>query len=439
MGRKSVVYNSVLTIFRQLVGIIIGILSAMIIARVLGADGQGKYALIILLPNMFYTLFNIGVPASTVYYIGKKEYLLEDIFKTNLLTAVILSFLTGVLSCLFIYFYQDVFYDKIEWSVLAISLISLPFIFLSKNLQVIFQGKEEFEKFNFIVILNQLGIFVFCLVFLILLGWGLFGAVAAFVCGQVLVFLALFYFLKLDFNLSPFRGNFSKSYFRNSFYYGIKGHISNILAFINYRIDLFIIAYFLNDYYVGLYSVAVTVVERIWVVSQSVSTVLFARVSNLTTDIERAQFTSIVARNVLFISLTGGVILYFIGGWLINLLFGAEFDDALAPFILLIPGVVLLSFARILSNFFSGIGKPEINTYVASFTTVLNIGLNIYLVPKLYVTGAAIATSITYATNMVIKTTIFGIMNKISFLEFLIVRPSDFKLYKKYINKALKQ
>ena len=53
MGRKSVVYNSVLTIFRQLVGIIIGILSAMIIARVLGADGQGKYALIILLPICF--------------------------------------------------------------------------------------------------------------------------------------------------------------------------------------------------------------------------------------------------------------------------------------------------------------------------------------------------------------------------------------------------
>ena len=63
---KSVVYNSTLTVLRQVIGIVIGVFSAMIIARILGADGQGKYALIILLPNMFYTLFNVGVPASTV-------------------------------------------------------------------------------------------------------------------------------------------------------------------------------------------------------------------------------------------------------------------------------------------------------------------------------------------------------------------------------------
>lgn len=439
MGRKSVVYNSVLTVLRQVVGIVIGMLSAMIIARMLGADGQGKYALIILLPNMFYTLFNIGIPASTVYYIGQKEYLLEDVFKTNLLIAVILSVITGLLSCLFIYLYQDVFYEQIEWSILAISLISLPFIFLSKNLQVIFQGKEEFEKFNLIVILNQLGVFLFCVLFLIVLGWGLLGAVAAFVSAQLLVFLALFYFLKQEFSLTLFRGRFSKSYFRNSFFYGLKGHISNILAFINYRVDLFIIAYFLNDVSVGLYSVAVTVVERIWVVSQSVSTVLFARVSNLSTGVERAKFTAVVARNVLFISLIGGLLLYFLGAWIIQLLFGAAFADAIVPFIWLIPGVVLLSFARILSNFFSGIGKPEINTYVASFTTVLNIGLNVYLVPKLGVVGAAIATSITYASNMVIKTTIFGVINKMSCLEFLLVRSTDFELYKQYINKALQR
>ena len=437
--RKSVVYNSALTVLRQVTGIIIGMLSAMIIARILGADGQGKYALIILLPNMFYTLFNIGLPASTVYYIGKKEYLLENVFKTNLLTAVALSVVTGLFSYFFIYLYKDIFYDQIEWSILALSLISLPIIFLSRNLQVIFQGKEEFEKYNLIVILNQLGFFVFCVVFLFVLEMGLLGAVVGFVCSQLLVLLALFYFLKKEFDLTFSRGSFSKSYFRNSFYYGFKGHISNILAFINYRIDLFIIAYFLNDGAVGLYSVAVTIVERIWIVSQSVSTVLFARVSNLNNDIERANFTAIVARNVLFMSLIGGLLLYFLADWIIHLLFGAEYFDAIIPFIWLIPGVVLLSFSRILSNFFSGIGKPEINTYVASFTTILNIGLNIYFVPKLGVKGAAIATSITYTSNMLIKTTIFGVVNKMFFLEFLLVKSSDFELYKKYINKALQQ
>ena len=72
--RKSVVYNSSITVLRQVLGIIIGLLSAMIIARVLGVEGQGKYALVILLPNVLYTVFNMGVAPATVYYIGKKNF-----------------------------------------------------------------------------------------------------------------------------------------------------------------------------------------------------------------------------------------------------------------------------------------------------------------------------------------------------------------------------
>ena len=70
---KSVVYNSSITVVRQVLGIIIGMLSAMIIARVLGVEGQGKYALVILLPNVLYTVFNMGVAPATVFYIGKKK------------------------------------------------------------------------------------------------------------------------------------------------------------------------------------------------------------------------------------------------------------------------------------------------------------------------------------------------------------------------------
>ena len=76
----------------------------------------------------------------------------------------------------------------------------------------------------------------------------------------------------------------------------------------------------MNDAAVGLYSIAVSIAERIWIVSQSVSSVLFARVSNLTSDNERAQFTALVSRNVLFLSIIGGVSLFLLGKWIIYLL-----------------------------------------------------------------------------------------------------------------------
>ena len=48
--------------------------------------------------------------------------------------------------------------------------------------------------------------------------------------------------------------------------------------------------------------VAVLISERIWLVSQSVSSVLFARVANLSNDKERNKFTSLASRNTLMIT-----------------------------------------------------------------------------------------------------------------------------------------
>ena len=111
---KSVVYNSSITIVRQVLGIIIGLLSTMIIARVLGVEGQGKYALVILLPNILYTIFNMGVAPATVYYIGKNEFSLADVFRTNLLLAIGLSLVTILVGILFILFFHQKFYASVS-------------------------------------------------------------------------------------------------------------------------------------------------------------------------------------------------------------------------------------------------------------------------------------------------------------------------------------
>ena len=113
MNKKSVVYNSFLTVVRQLVGIALGLISAMIIARTLGVEGQGKYALIILLPNVLYTIFNMGIAPASVYYIGKKKFALENVFKMNLLLAFTLSLVTIIVGLLFIVFFHEQFYKSV--------------------------------------------------------------------------------------------------------------------------------------------------------------------------------------------------------------------------------------------------------------------------------------------------------------------------------------
>ena len=50
---------------------------------------------------------------------------------------------------------------------------------------------------------------------------------------------------------------------------------------------MFLIAYYIDDISVGIYSVAVLLVERVWIVSESVSTVLYARVANIKSNMEK--------------------------------------------------------------------------------------------------------------------------------------------------------
>ena len=191
---------------------------------------------------------------------------------------------------------------------------------------------------------------------------GVFGAVLSFAMSQLLMLLASFYFLKVYYNLL-LPNQVSMNYAKDSFIFGLKGHISNVLSFINYRIDIFIIAFFLDDIAVGLYSVAVLISERIWLVSQSVSSVLFARIANLSDDVERNKFTSLASRNTLLITFIGGLILALVSHWFINLFFGESYSQSVIPFLYLIPGVVIFSMSKVLANDFIGRGYPEINTF----------------------------------------------------------------------------
>ena len=436
--RKGIFYNSLLTVIRQVLSIIFGLFAMIIIARVLGSSGQGKYTLAILLPNLLYTLLNSGLSVSTVFYLGQKKYSDSQIYSTNLFTSLLLSIASIFIGLIIIFFFKDYFFESLTVKLLLYTLLIIPLLFTQKNIQTIFQGKEDFEKFNMIIILNQLGLLLFAILFVLILQMGVFGAILSFFMSQFLMLLASFYFLKKYYNLF-IPNQVSINYVKDSFIFGLKGHISNILSFINYRIDIFIIAYFLDDIAVGLYSVAVLISERIWLVSQAVSSVLFARVANLSDDLERNRFTSLASRNTLLITFVGGLILALISHWFINLFFGGSYSQSVIPFLYLIPGVVIFSMSKVLANDFIGRGYPQINTYIAFVTALCNLGLNFWLIPKYGIKGAAIATTSSYLLDTLMKSCYFSLKNNISFSEFYFIKLSDLTLYKNQINKYLKK
>lgn len=150
-------------------------------------------------------------------------------------------------------------------------------------------------------------------------------------------------------------------------------YLGNVIGFLHYRIDVFLVNIFLNSLAVGFYSIAVAVAEKIWLVSQSAGVVLFPRVSSEIDEKRLNEFAPLVCRNVLLITLAGAIALFFLGRLLIVLFYSEKFSASVLPFQILLIGAVTMSGWRVLGNDLYGRGKPESNIYVSLTSVVLNV------------------------------------------------------------------
>lgn len=424
--------NTFFTFTRQVLSILIGIISVVVIARILGPEGQGQYTLLTLLVTMLFTFLNFGFHVSSTYYIGKgKMYDEQTIWKTNVVMIIILSVLSILLGMLSILFLKDIFFTGVSATFLYIMLFSLPFYFLLNFTQSIFLGYQNFNVINIAAIFTQLLTLVLTLIFLLGFHMNVLGAVLAFILSHMISSIMLVIILLKKYPLSWKKGTFNMTYVKEAFTYGIKIHISNLISFFNYRADTLLIAYFLTPAAVGIYNVAVNIAERLWIVSQSVSNVLFPKISSMDNEEEKDFLTTMLTRNVLVISIVGSIVLVLLCDFLIWLLFGKEYADASLPLKILMPGIVFLSVDRLLSQDLAGRGKPEMSMYTSITTIVLNIILNIMLIPTYGLAGAAFATSFSYSTAFFIKVIIFHRLTNQPFASILILNRRDLLLYKK--------
>lgn len=436
---NSFVKNTIMTLSRQISGILLGLLASIIIARSLGPEGNGLYQLIVLLPTTLMTLLNLGVGTSSVYYVGQKKYDIKDIIKTNTASGAVLSLAAVIIGLIGVMFFSDKFFEGVPPNYLYFILLIMPLLMLNDFYLVIFQGVQDFKSFNSLALLRQLAALITLVIFIFVLKIGLVGTVIAFIAGVVTQFIVTLILLNKNLKTNLFSGSFSKAYFKESFSFGYKAHFSNVLSFINYRADIYLISMFLNPAAVGLYGVAVSIAERLWIVSQSISSVLYPVISSSSDVDSKNKLTSVISRNVLFFSIIAGIVFYFASDLIFRLLFGEAYADSSDILKMLLPGIILFSVDRILSNDLAGRGKPELNMYTSIFTVASNIILNILLIPKIGIAGAAVSTSVTYSLSTLVKMILFKRETGVSYSKMVLLQKEDLILFKRLINKAVKR
>ena len=143
--------NSIITFSSQILIFIIGFITSIILARILGPKGKGIYTLIILIPTVMLKLGSLGIEEANVYFTGSKKYKIEDMVSNSLLSSILLG---SILLLFFNILYPLAIFqnflksNEVNDIYLFFAVIAVPFLLFSELLVKILLGIEEIIIFN---------------------------------------------------------------------------------------------------------------------------------------------------------------------------------------------------------------------------------------------------------------------------------------------------
>ena len=401
MNRQTGLFSGSLTYFIfSFINYGVRLAVTILVARSLGTTGKGIYTLV-LLSGGFVTLFsNLGISGAVTYLGAAQKYSRKALFSFGI-TSSLISAVVGDL--VFLMLYGLVLRNNFLTGITERQIFILcGYVFLNLIISVLTSlllTEQKILAANIIETVRSFAnlILQFSALYFQL---GVDGAVLAWLGGS---FFALISAILLTRDYWAFQFEEIVPITREALRYGLKSYVANLSSFANYRLDSFLVNSMAGASQVGLYSVGVSLAEMTWYFPNAVSSALFPKVPTLDPEVAK-KVTARICRQMLVLLVPFTLVYLFFGSWLIPIFYGPRFTDSISPFIWLMPGMIALAIAKIISADFAGRGKPQYATYSSTMTLVVTIILDVLLIPRMGISGAAIASSVAYsvATGLVV-------------------------------------
>jgi len=192
------------------------------------------------------------------------------------------------------------------------------------------------------------------------------------------------------------RLSFSAPLLGDGLSYGVVVYVGVVANALHFKVDQVMINWYLGTEAVGIYAVGVRWAETLFLLDSALGVAALYRISSSPAD-ESIALTWKLFRAQLLISGVSGVVLALLAGPLVQVLYGEAFLGAVLPMLILIPGIVAWSSAKVLSQYLSyNRGKAYLPTMFAVVGMLLNILLNIALIKSYGIAGAAAASAVSY-------------------------------------------
>jgi O-antigen/teichoic acid export membrane protein len=384
---RNVLYTFSTEVFAVAGNFLIGV----ILARVLTPSERGILVLVMTLPWIVNSFASLGLPQANIYLLGRKRRDAKTVLGNSLLVSagasLVLVAALQVMKELVLRTVLKGLPSEYWWQLMLL----IPASLVDTMVLSVLRARQRFDLFNLrrlvmpILLLGGLGIgFV--------TGGRLGTAVAVYTATTALMAVLS---LALAGREVPLTLAFDRRLTSESLRFGLKSYMQNLVGRLNYRLDVYVLAFFLSPEQVAFYGVATSVVEVAFYLPNSVGMVLFPRLSSAPTD-EAHQITARVCRNTL--ALTGIIIVGLLvgSGFLVPLLYGAAYKAAIPPLLVLLPGVLSMAIYKVLTRNFTSRDRQQVSIVASVLALVFNVGLDWILIPQWGIVGAATASTMGY-------------------------------------------
>ncbi len=378
----------------QLVSLSVNAGNIAIVARWLGVEGSGMLALVLLVPGMSGLFLSSGIGVANVYFASSRRLDVPTLTANSVGFAILATiFGLSVVGGLAAVGWIEALMPRTPPYLVLFAMLGLPVRLLNIYLSAILQGLQRIVAVSVANLVQD--VLTLALTILLVIGFrlALFGALLASLGAGILGLYIISELLRREGGI--FMPRWDLSVMCSTLSFGLRGHIGNIFQFFNYRLDMFIVNYFLGPAGVGIYSVSVRFAELLWYFPSSVGFVIFPKAAATEPTVMNA-LTPRVFRVTFGLTALGALVLALLGRFLIQFVYSSAFVDAYVPMLVLLPGVVFLGGAKVLTNEISGRGYPHYNSISAGLALILTVALDFILVPQYGAVGAAFVSSIAY-------------------------------------------
>lgn len=380
----------------------------VVIARYYGPEVYGLFSLAFMIVGLFVVLSSLGFVEGIARFIpryrAKKEkekirYLTNFskniLFISSIFSAVILYFTSEFISISFFHNAELILYLKIFAFLIPIHTFTNFYFSIIRS-----HEKIKINSFGANILQN-----LFKLFFLILF---VFLGIKSFETISFSYFLGIFSGLVFAYFYCKFKlpDVFLKSKLSEKNKIDLKKRFFSyswpliflaIIGTLMFWLDTFLIGYFKDVYWVGIYNAAIPIVSLLIISSEIFMQMFFPLITRELSSkniIVVKELSKQITKWIFILNLPLTILILLFPGIFINLFFGTEYLSANNALRLLITGQFIFLLGITSNKLLLSSGKSKVVLTNIIFTSIINFALNFILIPRYGINGAAFATSI---------------------------------------------